>query len=255
MKLLVRTGLAVFALSSFAFAETEKKDIVDTAVAADGFSTLVAAVKAAGLVDALKGEGPFTVFAPTDEAFKKLPAGTVETLLKPENKDQLIDILKYHVVSAKVPAETAVTLTEAKMLNGKEVKVAKKEGGLFLNESKVVKTDIMCSNGVIHVIDAVLLPPKDESGANLHKSPAMMVVNTAIDKGVELFNKGNHEGCAAVYEVAASALLEMPAGTLNCGQKKSLQMALSKAKGTHCMTTRAWTLRHILDATKMMAAN
>ena len=137
----------------------KKKDIVDTAVAAGSFKTLAAALTAADLVDALKGKGPFTVFAPTDEAFAKLPKGTVETLLKPENKDKLVDILTYHVVPAKVPAKTAVTLTKADALNKKSIKVAKKNDGLFLNDSKVVKTDIVCSNGIIHVIDAVLLPP------------------------------------------------------------------------------------------------
>ena len=137
----------------------KKKDIVDTAVAAGSFKTLAAALTAADLVDALKGKGPFTVFAPTDEAFAKLPKGTVETLLKPENKDKLVDILTYHVVPAKVPAKTAVTLNKADALNKKSIKVAKKNDGLFLNDSKVVKTDIVCSNGIIHVIDAVLLPP------------------------------------------------------------------------------------------------
>lgn len=255
MKLLLKTGLAFFALSSLAFAEAEKKDIVDTAVAAEGFTTLVAAVKAAGLVDALKGEGPLTVFAPTDEAFKKLPAGTVEDLLKPENKDKLVDILTYHVVAAKVPAATAVTLTEAEMLNKKKVKVAKKEEGLFLNESKVIKTDIMCSNGVIHVIDSVLLPPADKSGASVQNHLPMMMINNAIESGVMLFNRGNHEGCAAVYEIAASSLLEMPAGTLTCGQKRALQTALAKADHSRCMTAKSWTLRMGLDSTLAMSMN
>ena len=152
MKAIIASTLGLFALASFAVAG-DKKDIVDTAVGAGKFETLVAAVKAAGLVETLKGEGPFTVFAPTDEAFAKLPEGTVESLLKPENKDKLVDILTYHVVPAKVPAKTAVTL------NKKTIKVAKKNDGLFLNDSKVVKTDIVCSNGIIHVIDAVLLPP------------------------------------------------------------------------------------------------
>lgn len=134
------------------------KDIVDTAVAAGSFKTLAAALGAADLVGALKGEGPFTVFAPTDEAFAKLPAGTVDSLLKPENKDKLIDILTYHVVAAKVPAEVAVTLTEAEALNGKKITLMVKDGDLFLNQSKVIKTDIMTSNGIIHVIDTVLIP-------------------------------------------------------------------------------------------------
>lgn len=134
------------------------KDIVETAVSAGQFETLAAALGAADLVGALQGEGPFTVFAPTDEAFAKLPAGTVESLLKPENKDKLIDILTYHVVAGNVPAETAVTLTEAEALNGKTIAMKVSYGDLFLNDSKVIKTDINTSNGVIHVIDTVLIP-------------------------------------------------------------------------------------------------
>jgi len=133
-------------------------DIVDTAVAAGSFTTLAAALGAADLVGALKGEGPFTVFAPTDEAFAKLPKGTVEMLLKPENKAKLVDILTYHVIAAKVPAATALTLDKAEALNGKSIALTLRGGNLFLNDSKVIKTDIMTSNGIIHVIDTVLIP-------------------------------------------------------------------------------------------------
>lgn len=140
-----------------AAAATDKKDIVDTAVAAGSFNTLAKALSAAGLVDALKGEGPFTVFAPTDEAFAKLPPGTLEDLLKPENKDKLAAILKYHVVSGNVGSAEVVKLTSAKTLQGGEVKIAT-EGGVTVDGAKVVKTDIACTNGVIHVIDTVILP-------------------------------------------------------------------------------------------------
>ncbi len=135
-----------------------KQDIVDTAVAAGNFKTLAAALKAAGLVDTLKGKGPFTVFAPTDEAFAKLPAGTVEDLLKPENHDKLVAILTYHVVSGKVLAKDVVKLHEAKTVNGKEVKISAEGGKVMVDNANVVKTDIACSNGVIHVIDSVILP-------------------------------------------------------------------------------------------------
>jgi transforming growth factor-beta-induced protein len=147
----------VFGASITAGAE-EKKDIVDTAVGAGSFKTLVAAVKAADLVDTLKGKGPFTVFAPTDEAFAKLPAGTVESLLKPENKNKLVAILTYHVVAGKVMAKDVVKLTEAKTVQGSSVKIAVKEGKVSVDGANVVKTDIETSNGVIHVIDAVILP-------------------------------------------------------------------------------------------------
>lgn len=137
-----------------------QKDIVDTAVAAGSFKTLAAALGAADLVDALKGDGPFTVFAPTDEAFAKLPAGTVEELLKPVNKSKLVDILTYHVVSGKVMAKTAVTLDKATALNKKDIALKVSGDALTLNGSaKVVKADIDTSNGVIHVIDTVILPP------------------------------------------------------------------------------------------------
>ena len=134
-------------------------DIVDTAVAAGQFKTLAAALEAAGLVDALKGAGPFTVFAPTDEAFAKLPAGTVESLLKPENKENLKSILLYHVISGNVPASEVLKLNgrSVKTLQGSSIKVRTKDG-VHLDNAKVVQTDVMASNGVIHVIDTVLIP-------------------------------------------------------------------------------------------------
>ena len=144
-------------------AETEQpaeqaKDIVDTAAAADDFKTLVAAVKAAELVETLKGDGPFTVFAPTDAAFGKLPEGTLDDLLKPENKDQLTAILTYHVVPGKVLAADVVTLTSAKTVQGGEVTIAADGGKVQVDGANVTATDIECANGVIHVIDTVILP-------------------------------------------------------------------------------------------------
>ena len=136
------------------------KDVVDTAVAAGQFKTLAAALNAAGLVETLKGDGPFTVFAPTDDAFAKLPAGTVENLLKPENKDELVAILTYHVVPGKVMAADVVKLDEAKTVNGKMVDIEVKSETVMVNDAKVTKADIIASNGVIHVIDTVVLPPK-----------------------------------------------------------------------------------------------
>ncbi len=135
-----------------------KADIVDTAVAAGQFQTLAAALTAAGLVDTLKGEGPFTVFAPTDEAFAKLPEGTVEMLLKPENKDKLIAILTYHVVPGKVAAQDVVKLTGATTVNGADVAIAVNGGTVTVDNATVIATDIESSNGIIHVIDTVILP-------------------------------------------------------------------------------------------------
>jgi transforming growth factor-beta-induced protein len=146
---------AFMAANIFAAAE---KDIVDTAVEAGSFKTLAAALKAADLIETLKGKGPFTVFAPTDEAFAKLPEGTVETLLKPENKAKLAAILTYHVVAGKVEAKDAVKLKSAKTVNGASFKITASDAGVMVDKAKVVKTDIQCSNGVIHVIDSVIMP-------------------------------------------------------------------------------------------------
>jgi uncharacterized surface protein with fasciclin (FAS1) repeats len=160
------TKLAVFGLLSVGLAagasggsdsSMAPKDIVDTAVSAGSFNTLVAAVKAAGLVDTLRGNGPFTVFAPTDEAFGRLPAGTVEGLLKPENKAKLQSILTYHVVPGKVMAAQVVNLKSATTVNGQAITISTGDG-VKVDGAKVVKTDIETSNGVIHVIDSVILP-------------------------------------------------------------------------------------------------
>ena len=141
-----------------AVAGSGKKDIVDTAVGAGSFKTLVTALQAAGLADTLKGKGPFTVFAPTDDAFSKLPPGTVETLLKPENKDKLKAILLYHVVAGDVTATQEMKLSSVKTLNGQDLKITVSDGTVMVNDAKVVKADVSASNGVIHVIDTVLLP-------------------------------------------------------------------------------------------------
>lgn len=136
----------------------EQKDIVDIAASNDDFSTLVAAVKAAGMVETLKGKGPFTVLAPTNAAFAKLPAGTVENLLLPENKDQLGAILAYHVIPGNNPASAVVTLDSAKTVNGQSVTISVDGDTVKINDATVTTTDIEASNGVIHVIDTVLLP-------------------------------------------------------------------------------------------------
>ena len=155
----IATLAAALLLSTTALAGGLKKDIVDTAVDAGSFTTLVAAVQAAGLADTLKGDGPFTVFAPTDAAFAALPEGTVEDLLKPENKDKLAAILTYHVVAGKVmAADIAGKETNAASVQGQDLKINATEG-VFINDAAVATPDVEASNGVIHVIDKVLLPP------------------------------------------------------------------------------------------------
>ncbi len=156
-----RTFLALTAATAFAmpaFSDGHSKDIVDTAVAAGSFNTLAAALTAAGLVDTLKGEGPFTVFAPTDAAFAALPAGTVEDLLKPENKDKLIAVLTYHVVAGKVMSTDLSEGMTAATVQGADITITL-EGGAKVNGAVISAADVEASNGVIHVIDAVILPP------------------------------------------------------------------------------------------------
>ena len=167
MKKLALGTMAALALTltvpSQAIANTGTKDIVDTAVAAGSFKTLAKALQAAGLIETLKGAGPFTVFAPSDDAFAKLPEGTLETLLKPENKQKLQRILTYHVVPGKVKASDVVKLQSAKAVSGDTIAIAARNGGVTVDNARVVQTDIEASNGVIHVIDAVILP-NDEAG-------------------------------------------------------------------------------------------
>ncbi|MDH3336297.1 MAG: fasciclin domain-containing protein [Gammaproteobacteria bacterium] len=155
-------SMAIFASTAIAGHHEEGKakanDIVDTAVAAGQFSTLAAALTAADLIDTLKGDGPFTVFAPTDAAFAKLPEGTVESLLLPENRDKLVAILTYHVVAGKVMAKDVIKLSSATTVNGSDVTIAVEDGSVMVDNATVVATDIAASNGVIHIIDSVILP-------------------------------------------------------------------------------------------------
>ncbi|MCX2761024.1 fasciclin domain-containing protein [Vibrio sp. Sgm 22] len=161
-KLIKTMSVLVATLLFTAFAHADhhgmKKDIVDVAAENGSFNTLVAAVKAAGLVETLKGDGPFTVFAPTDEAFAALPEGTVDMLLKPENKDKLIAVLTYHVVPGKIMASEVMKLDSVVTVQGEAVMVGIDHGNVMINKAQVVMADVEASNGVIHVIDAVLLP-------------------------------------------------------------------------------------------------
>ncbi len=194
----------------------DKADIIDTAVADGRFTTLAAALTAAGLLDTLKGEGPFTVFAPTDDAFAKLPAGTIDELLKPESKQALTDILLYHVVSGKVMAADVVNLTSATTVLGKDVTVKVDMGSVYINDAKVIITDIEASNGVIHVIDSVLLPSADKAD----------IVDTAVADGrfktlaaaltaAGLIDTLKGAGPFTVFAPTDEAFAKLPAGTLD----------------------------------------
>jgi uncharacterized surface protein with fasciclin (FAS1) repeats len=172
MKQLLMRSITAFAMllmltagTAFAQEAEDQSDIVETAMNADGFNTLVTALQEAELVSTLQGEGPFTVFAPTDEAFAALPDGTLESLLQPENRDQLVNILTYHVVSGEVMAADVTQLEEANTVAGPPISIQVNDGTVTLmgeNSAQVVETDIEASNGVIHVIDTVLMPPSDE---------------------------------------------------------------------------------------------
>lgn len=219
----------------------KSKDIVDTAVAAGNFKTLVKAAQAAGLVEALKGEGPLTVFAPTDEAFAKLPRRTLEDLLKSENRDRLTSILTYHVVPGEIllAAQSPATL-EGQVLN------IQSSGTFKVNGANVITADIVASNGVIHVIDTVLIP---QAKKLTPAQSARAVIELAIERGVPLFNDGQHAACAAVYEVAIESLLKFHADTLTDKERTALQDALDKMKTEKDdPRQQAWTLRRAMDA-------
>jgi transforming growth factor-beta-induced protein len=220
-----------------------KPDIVATAVKAGTFQTLAKALAAADLVGVLQGDGPFTVLAPTDEAFARLPAGTVESLLKPENKAKLQAVLKYHVLAGRVAAKQVAGLDTAKTLAGADVKIALNDGQLRVNQARVVKTDVVARNGIIHVIDEVLLPP--DSAASTGKTSAAEIVRRAIERGVPLFNDGQPRACAAVYEIAALSLSDRK--DVPADGRKRLRKALAEAGDQQDWSGRAWTLRRALD--------
>ena len=195
------------------------KDIVDTAVADGRFTTLVTAVQAAGLVDTLKGAGPFTVFAPTDDAFAKLPAGTVEDLLKPENLETLKNILLYHVVSGKVMAADVVTLdgkTADTAAEGNSINISVKDGNVFLNDTvQVIITDIETANGVIHVIDTVLLPPaKTADIVDTAVADGRFTTLVAAVQAAGLVDTLKGEGPFTVFAPTDDAFAKLPAGTV-----------------------------------------
>jgi uncharacterized surface protein with fasciclin (FAS1) repeats len=202
-------------VTTVAYKKETKMDIVDTAVKAGSFKTLAAALKAAGLVDTLKGKGPFTVFAPTDEAFEKLPSGTVETLLIPENKDKLIAILTYHVVAGNVKAADVVKLKSAKTAQGSDVKITVADGKVMVNDANVVKTDIACGNGVIHVIDTVLLPKESQSDIvdTAVKAGSFKTLVAAV-KAAGLVDTLKGKGPFTVFAPTDEAFAKLPAGTV-----------------------------------------
>ena len=213
------------------------KTIPETAKAAGKFETLLAAAKAAGLAEVLAGEGPFTVFAPTDEAFAKLPKGTVESLLKPENKGKLVDILKYHVVAGRVYSEQVLANKSVKTLQGSSANVTIQNSAPMIQGAKILATDVDASNGVIHIIDSVLMPPA--KGAQIQRKLA-----DAVAQGAPLYNAGHHSECATVY---SNTMHELMSTSLPADMKSHMSSVIRQASHTQCPTERAWILRQGID--------
>jgi len=225
-----------------------RENLVETAAGAKQFKTLIAAAKAAGLAETLSGEGPFTIFAPTDEAFAKLPAGTVEALLKPEGREMLRSILAYHVVPARVYAREAIGAGVATTVQGESVAIGYADGRLRVNGAGVIRTDLDASNGVIHVIDAVLIPGGAPNAARaVMPSGPEGIIALAIERGAPLFNEGQQGACAAIYEVAVSALLAQPKSVIGAAARKALESAAAAAGRERDATEKAWILRRGLD--------
>lgn len=234
--------LAAMAFSTSALAghHGKQKDIVDTAASAGNFQTLIAAAKAAGLAEALKGDGPLTVFAPTDDAFGALPAGTIENLLKPDNKDQLARILKYHVIAGEVGSAALADGARLETLAGPDAVISQTEKGFNIENARIVATDIDAANGVIHVIDRVILPP-----AQMSRADSAHAIRMAIDRGVPMFNHGNAEGTVAVYKAVSQRL--MREGGLSAEERARLEVGIMEAANSHNARASAWQLRYALD--------
>ena len=217
--------------------------IVDVAKSAGAFKTLLAAATTAELASVLSGEGPLTVLAPTDEAFAKLPAGTVDSLLRPENREQLVAILKNHVFAGRITLAKALEAREAASLQGSKIPFRFENGRVLVGNAALLNADIPASNGIIHAIDQVLIPVKTETGP----LKSSQLIELAIERGVPIFNSGDVAGCAAIYEVTSEALR-----TMECVPEESrtaLGTALAEARAEKSARQRAWILRAALDKT------
>ena len=255
MRLAVRALLlqGLLLAAPLAPALAQRGDIPTVARSAGQFATLVTALEAAGLTQTLRGNGPFTVFAPTDEAFRKLPAGTLETLLKPENREQLRAILLYHVVPGRVNAATARTLDGAETVEGSRLRIRTQGSSLRIDGATVVMADVGATNGVIHVIDEVLLPPTARGTA---ESPmrggdadglrqVRELFDLALRRGVPLFNDGQPEATAAIYEIAIRGVLA--GGAISTAARRTLERGLREAGAERDASEQAWVLRRAID--------
>ena len=216
-------------------------NIVNVASNAGNFNTLLKAAVEAGLANTLSEDGPFTVFAPTDSAFEKLPDEVIISLLKKENKDKLVSILKFHVISGIYPSDK-LPLLPLKTLNGQDVNFKVDDGDIFINGAKVLKANIKASNGIIHVIDGVLTPPKTISEAS-----AKGIIVRGIQMGVPQFNHGNHSACADIYEISLRSLLMLPDAKLSESNRKLVSKSLLRLSEMDSSTEKAWEARSTFD--------
>lgn len=220
-------------------------NIVNVASNAGNFNTLLKAAVEAGLANTLSEDGPFTVFAPTDSAFEKLPDEVIISLLKKENKDKLVNILKFHVISGSYPSDK-LPLLPLKTLNGKDVNFKVDDGDIFINGAKVLKANIKASNGVIHVIDGVLTPPK-----SITEASAKGIIVRGIQMGVPQFNHGNHSACADIYEISLRSLLMLPDAKLSEANRKLVSKSLLRLSEMDSSTEKAWEARSTFDKLMM----
>ena len=219
----------------------KKRDLVQTAREAGSFKTLLAAAEAAGLVETLKSKGPFTVLAPTDEAFSRLPEGTVAALLKKENRSRLKKILTYHVIPGRFVAADVSRLQSARTAAGSSVPISACTDGIRIGGARVVKADIAASNGLIHVIDSVLIPKA------MSPRSAMQTIRRAIDAGVPMYNRGDHQGCAELYKKACLEILGSAGEQVPDHAVRSLRTAVQKAGEVNHDARKAWILRYGMD--------
>ena len=226
--------------------------IPQVARTAGQFGTLLAAVDAAGLTQTLLGRGPFTLFAPTDEAFAKLADGTVRDLLKPENREQLRTILTYHVVAGRVTAAQARNVRSANTVAGPALRISQTNDELRINDATVRIADVPASNGLIHVIDRVLLPPPAPHASSA-SGTVVSVIDYAIDRGAPLYNEGAAASTVAIYEVAITALLSLEPSALSSDSQRRLRAALGDTRGSD--RERATRLRRALDDARALASD
>tara|TARA_B000000557_G_scaffold188500_1_gene154348 strand:+ start:91 stop:819 length:729 start_codon:yes stop_codon:yes gene_type:complete len=217
------------------------ENIVKVASNAGNFNTLLKAAVEAGLANTLSEDGPFTVFAPTDSAFEKLPDEVIISLLKKENKDKLVNILKFHVISGSYPSDK-LPLLPLKTLNGQDVNFKVDNGDIFINGAKVLKANIKASNGIIHVIDGVLTPPK-----SITEASAKGIIVRGIQMGVPQFNHGNHSACADIYEISLRSLLMLPDAKLSEANRKLVSKSLLRLSEMDSSTEKAWEARSTFD--------